>query len=254
MNTDHEEKTSIRENILKKIRMDALPMRPKTYFTLKVAAFVVVTLATLVVSVLLCTFIFFSVRVSGHESLLRFGPRGFLVFAQFFPWFLLTLDVVLVVLLESLLRRFRFGYKSPVIYLFIGLLVVTISGALSLEGGLGINDRLLRQADQNHLAGPLGDFYKNARHLRPEGSGVCRCTITAIQGNVLTAIDTDIGSTTVLTIVVPQDSAQATTSSLEVGDVVFVVGDEVGTSTLNAFGLRLLSPEDLDHEDFRHDE
>ena len=75
----------------------------------------------------------------------------------------------------------------------------------------------------------------------PPGSGICRCTILAIEGNVLTVEDTrpigDSGATTTLTVVLPLDSRRATTTDLAVGDVVFIAGEEKD-GVIEAFGVK----------------
>ena len=214
-------------------------MRPKIYFTLKVAALIVVALSVLVVSILLFNFILFTLRISGHESLLSFGPRGLLIFIQLFPWELLFIDIVLVTLLEWLLRQFRFGYKMPVLYLLTGIFVVTVFAGLLIDRGTRINDDLLGRADRHEL--PLiGEFFEHARRPPPPGSGVCRCVVTAIDGNSITVYNADIGSSSVLTVLVPKDDPNATTS-LKIGDVLFIAGD-VHDSNIKAFGIHRFEP------------
>jgi hypothetical protein len=142
METNHPQPKSMRERILEKIDTRELSMRPKIYFTLKVAALVLITLAVLVISIFIFNFILFSSRINGHESLLGFGPRGILTFLEFFPWWLLGIDIALIILLEWLLRQFRFGYKSPVLYLLLTLLVVTASTAFLIDRGTAFNDQL----------------------------------------------------------------------------------------------------------------
>jgi hypothetical protein len=142
--------------------------------------------------------------------------------------------------LEWLVREFRFGYKIPVLYLLFGIFVLTAATALAIDRGTDINDRLLVHADRNEL--PFGgDFYEGARRPMP-GSGVCVCTITAIAGNMLTVDDPRSGTTTSLIIILPLDDPRATTSSLMVGDTIFIAGD-VKEGTIQAFGVRKVSPE-----------
>jgi hypothetical protein len=146
-------------------------------------------------------------------------------------------DVFLVALLERLLRQFRFGYKVPVLYLLIGLFALTIASAFALDRGTGLNDRLLHRADRNELyfAGPV---FEAARRPMP-GSGVCKCSILEVNGNVLIVEDARRMPSVPLTVILPPDSPRATTTGLESGDVVFIAGDVDG-STIRAFGVRKL--------------
>jgi hypothetical protein len=233
--------TNMRERLLQKIELQELSMRPKVYFTLRVVALVLLALAVLVVSILILNFILFSLRINSHESLLSFGPRGVLVFLQFFPWWLLLLDVALISLVEWLLRGFRFGYKIPVLYLLLGVIAITTVSALLIDRGTNVNDRLLGRADRHELPF-VGEFIEHARQPRP-GSGVCVCRITAIAGNTITVADQRTGSTTSLTIVLPENDPRATTTMLEVGDTVVIAGD-VDEGVIHAFGVHKIAPVD----------
>ena len=74
----------LQEKILNKIRQGDVVMRPRLYFTLRAVALVFVALAVLVLSIFICNFIFFTIRLNGHESLLA-RPGGLLLFLRFFP-------------------------------------------------------------------------------------------------------------------------------------------------------------------------
>ncbi len=239
MEHNHTEKKNMRDRILEKIESRELSMRPKIYFTLKIAALVVVALATLIISIFIFNFILFSIRINSHDSLLSFGPRGITTFIFFFPWWLLLFDIALVALLEWLVRSFRFGYRVPILYLLLGILALTTLTALALDRGTDLNDRLLVRADHHELFF-ADEFYEGARRPMP-GSGVCICTITGIEGSTLTVADSRSGTTTSLTVLLPANDPRATTSELLVGDTVFIAGD-VDDGVIRAFGVRKLHP------------
>jgi hypothetical protein len=233
---NNDKKESIQESILRRIRMGELSQRPRAYFMLKVAAIVLTALAVLLVSIFIFNFILFSIRINSRDVLLGFGPRGVAAFLHFFPWSLLIFDIGLVLLLQWMLRWFRFGYKTPVLYLLLGLLVATASAALALDRGTSFNDSLLAHADRHELF-LVGGFFEAAR--RPGSGGICKCTITAIAGNMLTVEDTRSGTTTLLHVFLPHDDPRATTTGLSAGDVVFIAGDVDG-DVIRAFGVRKL--------------
>lgn len=236
MNNDN--KNSLKDRILRDIRSGDVSMRPRHYFTLKVAALVLGVLAVVVISVFIFNFILFTIRISGQESLLGFGPRGWEAFVHFFPWHLLVLDIALIIGLQWLLRQFKFAYKIPILYFLLGLLCLTAVAGFVLDRGTPFNDRLYQMRGRG-LPPPLGGFYDQANRPPPPGSGVCRCTITAISGNVLTVQDTRSAST--LTVILPANDPRATTTSLQVGDMVLVAGDEKD-GVVNAFGVRKIPP------------
>ncbi len=212
-------------------------MRSRGSYLLGVAALVVVSLAVLSITIFSFNFIFFSLRLNGHGSLLSAGSRGIILFLQIFPWMWLALDGILVALLEWMLRYFRFGYRVPVLYLLIGLLLVAVPLGLILDRATPFNDRILLRADHHRLPQPLGNFYQGARH-RPPGEGNCRCTIVAIGTTTMTVDDIDPDKTIRLLVVLPLGYA---TSAFSVGDVVFVAGDRTG-NTIQAFHIHSLPP------------
>lgn len=78
-------------------------------------------------------------------------------------------------------------------------------------------------------------LYGHAHRPPPPGSGICRCTILTIEGNELTVQDTR-SATTSLRVILPEDDRHATTTDLEVGDVVFIAGEEKD-GVIYAFGV-----------------
>jgi hypothetical protein len=226
---------NIKETILRKIQAHEIVMRPRLYFVLHMAALVVVTLAAIVISIFIFNFILFSIRINNQDAFLNFGPRGILAFLYFFPWSLFGLDIALIILLQFFLRKLRFGYKIPILYLLAGLIVSVLVFGFIIDRSSDINDRFLRGADEHRLPPPFGGIYSGARHMPARGSGICVCTIRAIEGNILTVEDTR--SSTTLRIILPPDDPHATTSSLIVGGRVFIAGDE-DDGVIRAFGVR----------------
>jgi len=160
---------NLKDSILQKIKENEVRMKPKAYFTARMIALAAVALLILVLTVFIFNFIFFSMRVSHHMSLMRSGGHGFLLFLALFPWTLLLADVALIALLENLLRRFRFAYRHPALYIFLILLAVGISAGLVLDRHTPLNDHFLRRADEHGLPGPMNQFYEGARRLPPPG-------------------------------------------------------------------------------------
>ncbi len=242
MNTNHQPEkkeerptTSLREHILRKINAHELSMRPRAYFVLKIAALVAVTIATLVVSVFILNFILFSVRINNDETLLRFGPRGIAAFIAFFPWGLLVIDLALVLAIQWLLRHFKFGYKTPLLYLVLGLVLATLIVGFVVDRASGINEHFLHKSEQHRLSKPFDHFYGRSRRPPPPGTSTCRCVIVAISGNTLVVQDSR--STSTLTVMLPGNDPRATTTSLKVGDIIVIAGD-IRDGMIHAFGVR----------------
>jgi len=218
--------------VLDKIRGHQLTMRPRFYFTLKSIALAVVAVLTLLLTVSIGSFILFSIRTSYETSLLGFGPSGLLIFLQLFPWPLLFLDIACIVLLEWMLRKFRFGYRSPLLYLLFGLVVIILSASSVIDTD-HLSDSILRGAHDIDLP-IVGDFYNQGRRPPAPGSGACPCVVLGISGNTLTMqenIPNELPKQ--VTVILPPGAA---TSSIHVGDKLFIVGT-FNNGTLNAFGI-----------------
>lgn len=225
----------MKDAILRKINAQEFSMRPRIFFTAKLVALVVVATAVLLISVFIVNFILFSIRINSHATLLGFGLRGIEAFLLFFPWALFVLDIALIASLQWMLHWFRFGYKTPALYLLSGLVLLTLGAGFVIDEGTPVNDQFLREADEHRLPSPFGDFYGRARHLPSLDDGFCLCTIEVISGNTLVVNDTH--STTTVTVMLPTDDLRATTSGLMVGDRVLIAGDRDG-DTIEAFGVR----------------
>lgn len=231
---EHEQKKPIKERILAGIHAGDVVMRPRFHFTLKIAALVAVAFGVLIVSIFIFNFILFSIRINSHDTLLEFGFDGLLAFLLFFPWFLLALDIALIALLEWMIRRFRIGYTIPVLYLLALVAVVTIGTGLALDRGTDFNDRMLEKS--HRLPKPFGAFYEGARYHPKPGSGICKCEILSIEGNTLVVEDLRSGTTT-LVVTLPWSDMRATTTGLQIGDIVLIAGSEKG-GVIEAYGVR----------------
>ncbi len=239
MNNETLGQKNIKDLILKKIQAGEISMKSKYYFTLKVSVLVFVVLVTILTSALLISYTFFSLEMGGHMALLDFGGRGLYNFFLVFPWLLLLVNVLLLLFLDFLLKRFRFGYRSPIIYLFLGTL-----GAITVLGYLinftSLHGDLLKRAEEKNL--PIaGGFYDHIR-VSDYQKGFFRGTIVSIDGNTFVMEHPPFdkynpkGHTKVIAPI------NAKIPELYVaGDEVFVAGDLVN-GDVHAYGLRKLQP------------
>ena len=221
------------KKVLDKIRAHQVTMRPRFYFTLKSIALAVVAILTLLLTVSIGSFILYTIRTSYETSLLGFGPSGLFIFLSLFPWPLLILDVICIMILEWMLRKFRFGYRSPLLYLLFVILVIILSASSVIDTDR-VSDTVLRGAHDIELP-IVGDFYDRGRRPPPPGSGVCPCVVLAINGNILTMqenIPNELPKQ--VTVILPPDVA---TSSIHVGQSLFIAGT-FDQGVLHAFGTR----------------
>ncbi|HWP61622.1 MAG TPA: hypothetical protein VN495_03395 [Candidatus Paceibacterota bacterium] len=162
----------LKDRVLGKIRSGEVMMHSRTYFALKIVALVIVLFLALVVSVLLFSFIFFTVRLNILDAMTHRGPNGFMLFVRLFPWHLLLLDIILIALAEILMRTFRFAYGSPTLYLLVGLIACVLALGLFIDRATSFNDDMRMRAHSNGLPEPLNDMYEHIHRddLFPPGS------------------------------------------------------------------------------------
>jgi hypothetical protein len=247
-------KSGIQKSVLEKIQQREVNMRPRVFFMLKLVGLGVLTFFILILSILICNFVSFIIRLNGHDQLLAFGDRGILLFFQLFPWPLFILDVVLIFLLRQLMRQFKFGYRSPWLPAIILITAISIAGGLLLDRATPINDSLLHQADEGHLPPPLGAFYKDSRSPQQPGMGEYRGVIEKIQGNELFISNPMESTTSLLTVLKPQQGPDAH-EAFTIGEPVICAG-QFQNGVFQAFGIRPIDADDFlpfpDQDDDSH--
>ena len=222
-----------KEGVLAKIRAGELHMTPRSHFVVRVILLAVVAAATLITSVVLMSFMLFSLRVSGQLLLLGFGWQGVRAFLFMFPWPLLLIEAGLLWALERLLRHFKFGYRSPLIYLLLATAAITLVGGY-LINFTPLHRQLMHQAEHRDLP-VIGGFYQPLRMPTPD-RGIFKGTVVSVTGSTF-VIRNDYygeeGSTTQEVVATPDTDLG---SFLEPGDKVFVAGMADG-HTIHAYGI-----------------
>lgn len=247
MENNQSQKNNFKDRVMHDIETNHIESYSRAHFVLRMVLLIIVLIITMIVSVLILNFVFFGLRVSGRGSLLDFGWQGLLIYFEAFPWLLLCIDILLVAALAWLVRMFRFGYRVPVVYMVLGLFVLTLGFGFVLDRTTGVNDMLLHEADEHHLPGPFGLLYEDAR-TRPPGDGDCKCIVITINSSTIVAQNTDVNDTSSLLIIEPLGfSASATL--LSTGDVIFVAGNRVASYTIQAFGIEVLPENYVPPED-----
>jgi hypothetical protein len=224
---------NITEKILGRIKSGEVAMRPKAYFAGKLIILACLATLVLITSVLLVSFTLFSIIATGHLLLLGFGWRGLLAFMALFPWTTFCVDIVLVFLLDMLFRRFEFGYRRSVVFLFLATAVILVLVGYAVSA-TSFHGRLLRRAERHEL--PIfGGLYTGLRRPHRD-QGVFQGTVTAIGPGVFILDrdeDNDEASTT--RVIVPP--GVDISSYIQVGDHVLVGGTLTG-GEVQAYGFR----------------
>lgn len=226
---DKSSANTLKDTILEKIESDQVKMRPKLFYVLKVGLVAAVGVAILVVVSLLTSFILFSIWVSDRAFLLGFGARGINTFLMLFPWRLFILAFVLVVIFTVLIRSFRFGYRSPILYFSIIALGLSIgSGFLIARTPLhqGLSER-----DRVHHLPVLHGIYHHVSRPAPSND-VFRGFVRTIMEQSIRVEDEE---QRIVTVVLPANWSNRIV--IKVGDQLFIAGDWHG-ATFRAYGLK----------------
>lgn len=249
-NNENKQKDDIMKSVLDKIQAGDIHMRSRAYFVARMTLIVVVSLLVLLTSAFFVSFISFSLRASGRMILLGFGWQGVKVFLLTFPWGLLLIDLILAVILERLLRSFKFGYRSPLIYLLGGVLVVVIAAGLTIDRETSIHSDVWHAERNGSVPGYLfGDLYNNVRQP-PHDEGVFRGTVVfmgvATPGGPAFLIlksddqdsDIDDSATTsqVWRVILPPNLNESTNVNVTIGEQILVAGN-VFPDGVHAYGI-----------------
>lgn len=159
-------KSSIAEKVLNKIKKGQIKMWPKFYFTLKAFLFILGIICILFLALFIVSFIIFNLRASGALFLPRFGLFGLRTFLFSFPWLLVIFSVLFIITLGILVKRYRFVYKKPLLYSIIAIVVIVLVGSFIFLRA-PFHNRLSERAFRGKLP-MVGRFYRQYGMRRPE--------------------------------------------------------------------------------------
>jgi len=228
----------IKAKVLAKIGRGDVHKRSHAYFVMQVVVVAVLLACALALSVFVLSFAIFSVHESGEQFLLGFGQRGVLTFFALFPWASAVADIALFVLVEWLIRRFKFGYRIPILRALLGILVFAAIGGIMVNL-TPLHATLLRMAEQNELP-VLGEWYESI-HASHSDYGVFRGTINSIQEGrfVISHDDNDHDADDgTWTVIPPAGFDMATVAT---GERIYVAGTPVQPGIIQAYGIQQLS-------------
>ena len=229
----------VQQKVLERLNRGDVHMRSRTYFLSRIVLAAALSLLVLILSAYVLSFVAFSIHESGEQFLLGFGVQGIETFFALFPWVSIIIDIVLIGILEWLLQSFKFGYRISLLFLLVIVIVASalLASAIALTS---LHMSLLGMADRNELP-VVGEMYESIRDSH-DNEGIFRGSVTSIQGNVIVIThndsdhDADDGTRT---IILPSGYS---TSTLNIGDRVYVFGTATGT-VIQALGVKPLSPD-----------
>ena len=240
MNLAPHTQENIHQRVLDAITHGKVQMKPRWQFVL---AGVLIAALAILIFLLLIYFIslgVFLLRQSGAWFAPSFGIRGWIDLFAAIPLGVMFFIVSAATALEYLARRYSIAYRMS---LLVSLAMVV--------GGVGIAGILLAQtslhraledaARQGKL--PMAGMLWHGGERPPHSSDVYRGRIVSTRsGNtVVLLLDSNEGA---ITVNITPRTRLPYGADFEVGDTLVVVGDEIGTSTVQAFGIQEIDAAD----------
>jgi len=212
---------TFKEKLMTDIESGALSPKPRWkeigYSVL--ASFLIAVIFILTVSVFV--YLFHALRAAGISALLGFGWRGIILFLVLTPWGLIAIDILFVMLLMRVAKRFEIIWKVPRLYLAAFFLAAAFTAGAIFDRP--INDRLVEM-----------DRYE--RPLPPQvGAGFTHGTIITLEATecILSIVDERTGDTIEVWVLQP---TCAQLVRFQIGESVIIAGEDDG-GILNAFGI-----------------
>lgn len=234
--TEQDNKPSVERGVMDAIHSGRVRMRPRWKFILSGV------LAALGVVILVCTLLFivsfaiFTLRETGVLFTPDFGMRGLFEFFSELPLILIVLLIPFVIVLEVLVRRYRVGYRTPLLISVISILLIVIVGGYAIER-TRVHDMLLHQArlPGGDLPPPIANMYRDGAQHVP---GVFHGTILSIIPGGFLLTDENLGGTT--TVFLSHSTIVTPGAKFEPGEEVVVFGEEA-SGTVHADGVVQIS-------------
>ena len=231
---NNSKKLSLSKKVLDKVESDQIKMRPKIYFILRIVLVALITLFVALFVLYLVSFIIFNLRASGVWFLPGFGFPAMGIFFISLPWFLILIALILIVVLELLVKHFRFTYCRPILYSISGIIIFTLLGSFAISK-THLHPDLFWKAREGKLS-VVGGFYRGfaASKLSDVHCGMVSDTtdnsfsLETAKGEILTIV---ISSTTRC-----QLGCQLG-KEIKKNDEVVVLGKR-DNGTVEAFGVR----------------
>jgi len=240
MDSDSKNKGEAKEaerKMLDAIHSGEAKMRPRWHFILQAVLLVTGGILALLVVLYLASFILFVLRETGLLFAPTFGAAGWFSFFRSFPWILIFLLLVFVVILAVLVKRYAFVYERPSLYLFVGIvLIVALGGFLIAETPL--HRSLFDSARHGNLP-VLGGLYQGFGMQR--FGDIHRGTIVQTTTNGF-IIEDNGGQTSSVVVIPPMQFPPNGGPGPAMGSDVVIFGDRTPSGTINAQGIQPVAP------------
>jgi len=229
----HNEKQTIKEEILSRIREGKTAMVPRWRFVVRAVLMAMGAIVSALVILFVISFVVFAIRQTRVSFLPAFGSRGVGLFLTSLPWLLILLALLFIAVFEILIRRYAFAYRRPMLFSLVGVLLL-MAGGTAIISLSRFHESLFEYAQNKQLplAGPLyrGFGGEQFNHLYPG-------TIVELTDSGFILAEPNKSTTT---IIVTPETRFPTGIDFVQGDSVVVLGDSDNTTegVIFAFGVQ----------------
>ena len=165
------ENNHLEEKIMEKIKVGRIKFKSRYVFLAEKLGLGSAFVLSVILAVLFFSLLLFYLQASDNLIYLSFGSRGLLAWLESFPYLLVIIFTVFVVLSALLFRKSEISYKKPFIYFLLALL-----GFIILSGGVLAATDMVKRFENQELG---------SRMLRPLMGPGCACGNYGIAGRII---------------------------------------------------------------------
>jgi glucan phosphoethanolaminetransferase (alkaline phosphatase superfamily) len=234
---------SIKQSLLEKIKKGEFKMLPRSRFILKAVLIITGIIIVFGAALYIISFMLFIFRKSPLQFLPEFGFGGLRMLFGVFPWTLIIIALVFIVILEILVKRYSFAYRNPLLYSALAVIILVLVVGFII-GQTPLHRRMFQEVRAGRLSFAR-PFYRNLDLRKPEN--VFHGTVLETSENSFT-LETPEGK--VLTVEIVPETMFPREKEVKKGDYVMVIG-KIKENIIEAGGIRKLPkdfPKDLEFE------
>ncbi len=223
---------SVKQAVLDKIERGEAAPKPKWHFTLQAVAGAVMLACAVAALLYIASFTFFALDENKLMLAPEFGWKGLGVFFASLPWLLIAISLILVLIVEGLVRRYALGYRRPLMYSAIGLVLLVIGGSLVLVR-INIHERLEEMSRRSGM--PMAILYQS----------YARRPVDNLYSGMITGLNREgflmrSGFGELLGVIVTRETKFPTGTDIAAEDSVLVIGQR-RSDVIRADGVRCLN-------------
>jgi hypothetical protein len=234
MNNEKPE-NSIKKNILEKIQKGEIKMRPRSYFILRFILLILAVCLSFILAIFFISFIRFILSINGASFLPSFGWQGTMAMLTAFPWPILLVSAIFLILSALLSKQFTFIYHRPAIFGIIGILLIFFIGSLILHQ-IRLHEQIFEFSSGKKMLF-INPMYNSYRRLPPASHSV----IGEVASTTKTGFLIEDEDNQNFQIFVTPQTIFPSGQDIRENDTILVIG-ETQDSIINAMGIKKINP------------